>query len=145
MDALIAGKAPPLVEPGEYDLVLVDYETSRMFGKAEKLALNFRIVTQGPHFGEVVSRYYNVKRIIGKPAKGGRFQVARGSNFLFEYMTIFEHLGQPKRLDRVPMSHFENNIIIGRVKTVVKNYNQRKLPHALQYSVIEELLRVKEI
>lgn len=144
MDAIVSGKAPPFVEPGTYELVLVDYETSRMFGKAEKLAMRFRVISQGPAFGKELSRYYNVERIIGKPGKQGRFKVARHSNFVLEYVTLFEYLGVPKRLDRFPMSAFKGVIIVGEVKTVSRNYNQRRLPTPLQYSVISELLKVKE-
>jgi hypothetical protein len=144
LEALVAGDAQPLIEPGKYDLVLVDYETCLMFGKAQKLKMNFRVVTLGEHNGLVIPRYYNIKRIIGKPAKSGSFQIARGSDFLLEFMTLFEHLGQPKRLDRLPMTNFSKHIIVGKVRTVERNYSQRKLPGSLQYSVVEELLHIKE-
>ena len=132
---------PPLVKPGLYELAFVDYKTARMFrGRAEKLIMNFRIVTFGEFFETELSRYYNVKRIIGKPQRFGRFKPSQKGAFLREYMTLFT--GRVNRLDRIPMSYFEKAIIEGRVETVARAQG-RNIPTELQYSVITELRRVK--
>jgi hypothetical protein len=105
-DAIIADDLPPLVKPGIYDLVFVDFRTAMMFmGKAPKLIMDFRIVSMGEYFGTILSRYYNVLRIIGKPEQHGRFKASRQGDFLREYMTLFT--GKLNRLDRIPMSYFE--------------------------------------
>jgi len=140
-DALVADDLPPLIKPGIYDLVLVDFRTAMMFmGKAPKLIMDFRIVTFGDAFEAVVSRYYNVLRVIGKPENQGRFKASKKGDFLREYMTLFT--GIVDRLDRIPMSNFENVIIEGKVKTV-KRSRGRDIPKELQYSKISELRRVK--
>ena len=109
-------------------------------GKAPKLIMNFRIVTFGDYFETELSRYYNVKRIIGKPQRFGCFKPSMKGAFLREYMTLFT--GKVNRLDRIPMSYFENAIIEGHVETV-KRAQGKNIPTELQYSVITELRRVK--
>ena len=109
-------------------------------GKAPKLIMNFRIVTFGDYFETELSRYYNVPRIIGKPQRYGRFKCSKKGAFLREYMTLFT--GRIKRLDRIPMSYYEEQIIEGRVGTV-KRSQGKDIPIELQYSVITELCRLK--
>ena len=141
--ARIEGPELPLVKQQKYNLVFVSYETARLFsGKSLKLVLWFRIVSEGEYHGIVLPRYYNVKRIIGKPEKSGNFSVGRGSNFAREYVDLF---GWPKRLDRMPMTVFNNKIFTGKVKTTTNGYNQKKIHKSLQYSVISDLLEVKEL
>ena len=133
---------PPLVKPGVYDLAFIDYKTAMMFmGKAPKVIMTFRIVTMGESFGVDLNRYYNVKRIYGKPQRHGRFKPASTGAFLREYMTLFT--GKVGRRDRIPMSYFENVLIEGKVETVERS-NGKDIPKELQYSVIRELRRVTQ-
>ncbi len=59
-----------------------------------------------------------------------------------EYVMLFNE--KPRR-DRIPMARYEHAIIIGRVESVTKDLNQRIVPQLLCYSVIRELVRVKQI
>ena len=139
-DAVIADDLPPLVKPGIYQLAFVRYETAIMYhGKAPKLIMHFRIVTMGDFFEEIVKRYYNVQKVIGKPRRNGQFKCGKIGNFLREYLTLFPH--QVKRLDRVPMSAFQNVIFEGAIRTVTRSLG-RKIPEPLQYSCVSELRRV---
>ena len=137
----IVGGEYSLVPDGVYDVVLVDYLTKYIF-RSPKLILNLRIVEQGEHYGKTLSRYYNVKKLKSKAGKNGDFQVSRGSDFVYDFHACF---GIQKRLDRMPMTRFKNVIIRVKTKTVKKNYRQREIPECLKYSVIGELLGVKEI
>ena len=140
-DAIVADDIPPLVKPGIYELAFVDYKTAIMFkGKAPKLIMNFRIITFGDYFETELSRYYNVQRIIGKPRRHGCFKCGKTGSFLREYMTLFT--GRVNRLDRIPMSLFQDEIIEGVVGTVTRSQG-RNIPKELQYSVITELRRLK--
>lgn len=130
---------PAYVPPGEYELAFLDFETKRMFRNSEKLVLWFRVTDIGEGFGTTLARYYNVKHI-GRAGRGGRFKPERRSECLREYVLLFNVL--PSRLDRIPMTPFDNRIIRGRVRSVKKNYSQRKIPKPLQYSVIDELLEL---
>lgn len=137
----IDGEQRPLVKQQVYDLAFGYYETVKLFGgRSPKLVLWFRIVTPGEYFDVVLPRYYNVKRVIGTPAKNGDFKVGQNSGFLREYVTLFH---MPHRADRIPMSVFPKHLYKGKVKTVVRGFNQRKIPKQLQYSVISELIEVK--
>lgn len=139
--AAIEGERPALVPPGLYDVAFNHYETAVMFGRAAKLVLQFRIVTMGDHFESKLNRFYNITRLIGRPAREGRFKVGYHSDFLREYATLF---GVPARLDRIPMSNFGKHIFIAKVRTVDKGSQQRKIPEALHYSVISELKGIKD-
>ena len=140
----IWGEESPLIPERKYDLVLVDYSTALMLGKCPKLVLRFRVMEFGDYFGVVLSKYYGIKKLVGKPGKYGGFQVGRKSKFLREYLTLFP--GQPvKRTDRISMSRFQGVIIRGEVKTVTRGFDQRKIPKPLQYSVVGELLKIKEL
>jgi len=109
-----------------------------MFGRAQKLVLWFTIIEMGEYFDVAqLARYYNISRLIGRPQKYGRFKVGFNSGFLREYATLF---GIPLRLDRIPMSRFENCIIRGKVRTVTSGHDQRDIPLGLQYSVITNLV-----
>ena len=115
-----------------------------MMGKNPKLVINFQVMEYGDYFGLIIPKYYGVTRLTSKPKKSGGFQVGRKSKFLREFLTLFPDQSV-KRLDRFPMSRFQGVMIKGRVKTVTKSFNQRKIPESLQYSVIEELLKIKNL
>ncbi len=102
----------------------------------------FKIITMGsPYFDAVkLARFYNVKRIIGRPGRNGRFKVGFHSDFMREYCRLFR---PPTRLDRISMSAFERQIIVGKAKTVTRGSDQTKIPEALRYSVLEELVSVR--
>lgn len=140
-EAQIVDDAYTLVEPGIYDLGFIRLETAFMFRHAPKVVLWFRIMTMGPAFCVEVPRFYNVKRIIGKPQKGGRFKVGRRSDFVREFTNLFQIQGN--RLDRIPVeSNFRNVFVSGELKTVTRDFQQRDLAEPIQYSVIKQLLKV---
>ncbi len=139
--AQIDGDRPALLPPGEYDVTFVGFCTFVLFGRASKLNVQFKVMTMGDHFEKRLSRYYNVTRLIGRPGANGRFKVGFHSDFLREYGKLFP---VPSRLDRISMSSFERRILVARVRTVERGSQQDAIPDALQYSVISELIRVKE-
>lgn len=141
--AELDGEPPALVKPGIYELRFDHHETAVMFGRAPKLVLWFTIVSFGPYFDAVkLPRFYNVRRLIGRPSRNGRFKTGFKSNFLREYSRLFR---APTRLDRISMSEFSRHIILGRVRTVTHGSNQAEIPDGLQYSVLEELTGIKPI
>ncbi len=138
--AVINLDTAPLVDPGVYRLAFIHYRTALVYGKAPKVALRFRIVDNGPFFEVELDRWYNCKRLIGKPCKGGNFEIGRHSDFLREYLTMFPDA--LKRRDRVSFKPYRTNLITGRVETVTQNAKQQSLPELMQYSIIRELLEV---
>lgn len=134
---------PPLIPAGTYELKFEGYSTGILFGKSSKLILSFRIIDMNEHFETKILAYYNVQRLIGKPGKNGNFKSGWSSKFTREFINLFGI--RPQRLDRIPMSHFDKQILIGQAKTVKQGHNQKKLHPAAQYSVISELIEVKKI
>ena len=133
----------PLVEPGEYLMAYVGRYTTYLHGQSPKLALKFRIVEPGDAFEVELERWYNCKKLIGKPGNNGGFVPPRHGEFLLEYTTLFPlALTRHTRLDRISFTPLKNTVITGRVDTVKRNSKQKKLPDALQYSTIRELLKV---
>jgi len=132
----------PLIPPGEYELALVQWETLTLpqFRQSPKLKLIFRVLDMGPHFGVHLERWYNVARHIGKRGRSGGFKVGARSDAYREFCSL---ITAPMRPDRVPLGNLKREIVIGRVRTVTKDRKQRDIPEAAQYSVIDELLRVK--
>lgn len=131
---------PVLVPPGEYDLAFVAFETKAMFRKSAKVILRFKIASPGAGFGRQVERYYNATKLTGKAGRGGCFKIGARSDLLLEYVNLF--CERPPRLDRIPMSRFDNRIIRARLRTVSADHRQRKLHELLNYSVVAELLEV---
>jgi len=140
---IITDEKPPLIKPGIYDLSFVGFKTALMFSRAQKLIMQFRVITLGEFFDVDLYRYFNVQGFCGKPGKNGRFKVGWKSDFAREYAALFGEL--PKRPDRFSMSRFNEKIIRGRVSTVKVGSRQRKLHKVCQYSVINELIEVKKI
>ncbi len=133
----------PLIKPGDYQLFYIGRYTTYLHGQSPKLALKFRIVDQGDCFEKELERWYNCKRLIGKPGNNGGFVPPRHGDFLLEYTTLFPlALTRNCRLDRISFTPFKNSIVTGRVDTVTRNSKQRELPEPLQYSTIRELLKV---
>jgi hypothetical protein len=131
----------PLLAPGEYLLALVSYETVHQF-KTAKLALHFRVLTPGPGFGELVTRYYNVGSVIGKGRrKNGRFTVGRCSAYFREYCAVF---GRSARIGRPSPARYRKCIVVGEVGTVIRGHDQADIPEGAQYSVVRRLVRLEE-
>jgi len=141
-DPIFGVELRPKVDPGIYRLSFVKSRTTLLYGRknAPKLALTFRIQDMGTFYGVELDRWYNVKRLTGKPGPGGRFQVGPGSDFMREYLTLFPT--PVKRLDRMSFKPFRSAIITGRIETVTTNNKQQSLPEPLHYSIIRELLEV---
>jgi hypothetical protein len=130
----------PHVIPGVYQLAYLGYSTM-LFCKKPKVILRFRVVTMGEYFGVELERFYNVRRLIGKPGKNGRFKVGASSDLVLEFCRV--SVGRINRLDRLPLSTLKNSIILGEVHTVETNRNQKDLPELLKYSVIKELTGIE--
>ncbi len=141
-NSFIEGDKPALVKPMNYDLSFIGWRTGIMFGRAPKLILWFRILNEGEYTGVHLPRYYNVKRLVGRPQQQGEFRIGWQSAFVREYARLF---GIPQRLDRIAMSRFSKHIIEGRVGTVKRDVKQNAIPESLHYSVIAELKKVKQL
>ena len=131
----------PFVPAGKYQLAYERYETFQ-FCRAAKVAVWFRILDFGPHFGKVLPRYYNVRKLKGKMGKSGNFHAKRSGDLVNEFCTIANW--RPNRLDRFSFERFKGKIIQGRVGVVYRDYQQKELHELARYSKVEALLCVLE-
>lgn len=139
-DGEVVGDVPALIPPGKYELALDHWKTSRLFGRAPKLALWFRVVQQGIHFGAMVPRYYNVVGLKGQVGRGGRFKASHGGDLAREYARL---LALPGRFDRFNLQALKSHVVVGHVSTVTADAKQRALAPASHYSVVRQLERLE--
>lgn len=140
--AYIDDELPPKVRPGFHTVMLDSWSTALMFqGKAPKLICIFAIVSSGEDHGKRIPRYYNVKRIKGKPSVRGAFQATATGDFAREFYTLTNYGG--RRLDRLPMTLLEGLTIRCEIETVT-SARGREIPEPLQYSKISRLIKVVE-
>ncbi len=135
----LIGDKPALIPPGKYHLRMTHWQTAIMWGRSRKLILHFTVCDMG-HCGVKLERYYNIERIIGNPAINGRFKASWRSDLMHEYCTL---LPPPLRPDRICLERLKPLLIVGNVKTVTANAKQKRIPDALHYSVVSELLHVE--
>ena len=131
-------RIPSFIPPGRYQLALVNWWTGVMFGRQQKLALNFVVADFGDHYLKPLSRWYNA-RLKGPGGTNGKFSVGWNSDLLKEYSQI---LDLPTRVDRIALSRYKNLVLVGEVATVTHDRSQAQRHSALQYSVIRKLLGV---
>jgi hypothetical protein len=131
---------PPLIPEGEYRLKFDGWVTCTMWGKQTKLVAWFSIADFGEHFRTRISRYYNIRKIVGKPGRNGAFKVSWSCDLTREYGRL---LPVPTRLDRIYLHRLSNLLIVGEVETVRTTSAQEQLSEGLQYSVIRRLVRVE--
>lgn len=134
----IEGELPALIPPGEYQLALAYWTTYKLFGRAPKLALWFRVVDPGQSFGVLVPRHYNVSRLIGTAGKSGRFKAPATGDLVRDYARI---LALPNRFDRFDLQSLKSRIVVAKVDTVTTTNRQQALAPACHYSVVRELVR----
>lgn len=128
------------IDPGIYQVALVSFATAFLFGAAPKLILTFKIVSLCPDFGKFVCRYYNVKKLRGKPRQSGSFEYSERSDVFREYCGCF---GAPGK-SGISMEAFKNVIVWGHIDTCNTDRSQRKIPEGAQYSRIIHLCGLAE-
>jgi hypothetical protein len=128
---------PACIPPGDYELEYVNFYTGIIHG-GSKLAIRFRVVTMGAYFHVGLARYYHVQKV----GKKGYFKAGWHSDLVREYTRIIGV--RPQRRDRIPLTRYKGLYIIGRVQTVVRDRKQRELPEPSHYSVVSELVKIKQ-
>lgn len=131
-DCIVEGSRP-LVAPGEYLAGFDTWQTVIMFGgRSAKVVLTFALLE--PHVGIRLEKFYNVKRLTGKPRKRGRFVVGGSSDLARDFVNLTGR--RDSRLSRFALSDLQGHVYRVRARTVTRDSRQRELPPALQYSVI---------
>lgn len=127
-----SGSADSLRVPeGEYRVVFERYSLSDRYGRGS-LELWFRIVDYGPYFEREVARYYKVAR------EGKRsFRASFHGAYTREFVAVH---GRKPDAGLAGLGAYRNIYVFAKVRVVTTDHRQRKLPEALQYSVIHCLL-----
>lgn len=135
-DIEVAESAHPRIVDGDFEAVFVRHETALLF-KTGKVFLWFRIVAPGPHFGVEICRPYRCREIIGRPGKGGRFKLNRGSDLFKDLARLLDVARRP---DRISLHDLRGPVWVIRTRTVDHDHRQRPIPEAARYSVVSEIL-----
>ena len=138
----IESELRPFIPPGEYHFKLINHYTARMFGGNPKLILTLSVIDNGEYQSVKLCRYYNVKKVLGKSGKKGRFVPPIGGDFMIDYFTLVP--GRLDRADRLSFAPLYNSIILGQVETVTKNSLGKALPKELHSSKVSKLIKLKE-
>ena len=132
----------PLIPEGEYTLGYDYYETGFYFG-GPKIKLAFTVLDEGEHHGTKLHKYYNVRGLIGKAKKYGRFKPPGWNGELIrDWIKLF---GKPAKMSRLSLRVFRNVLIKAMVSTVKKDSKKHPLPSESYYSKIAELISIEDI
>ncbi len=134
--------APPQIEPGIYEVAYISHMTWYYLNRQPKLRVDFKIVSMGPYLGLIFSRFYNIKKIVGKPGRNGRFNAGWSTDFAREFARVID---MPKRSDRFSMSKLKNFILEVEIADVTKDRNLCDLHESSRYSVIKRIMRRKNL
>ena len=131
----------PKIPDGEYVVEFTRYYTAEMFKKqTPKVCLVFWIV-EGEFAGFELQRFYTAGRLIGSIGEQGDFKAkSQTCVMLMEYCTCFPDQ-EIKRLDRIPMSRWEEGQFIVQTRSTKQNHQRRNIPTQLQYTVIDEIIK----
>ena len=138
-DIELDGKIWPLVPDGEYLARYHRHDTQRMFGTL-KVFLHFEILDPGPYNGTRLYRAYRAVDVVHGKKGGRRFKLRPRSQL---YLDLCRLYGGNHRRDRISLTALKSLVLRVRVRTVEKDYRQRPLPEALQYSVVGDLVGVE--
>lgn len=98
----------------------------------------FTIVEPGDWFETKLFRAFRAGKVIGRPAKGGKFALTAGGDM---YKTIVRLLDVKQRKDRVSLRPLRHMLFKVRVRTVRVDSKQVLLPEHMQYSVVDAVER----
>lgn len=134
-DLQVDGATAPRVPDGEYVARFIEHETLFLFSSG-KVVLRFELA-EDELAGVRLLRPYRVKRLLGRPGKGGRFMLGRSSELLRDVVRLSETRTRP---DRASLSFMRGRLWRIRTRTVETDYRQRLIPEPLRYSVIDEIV-----
>lgn len=127
---------PASIPEGRYTLRFHGWETCLLFGRNPKVCLNLSVADLGEYFGTKVQRWYNVRRLKGRPRKNGQFVASWGSDLVAEYMYLRDAV---RRTDRISLGFYRDCLLIGEIETVRIDRRQHAREGLMQYSIVRKL------
>jgi hypothetical protein len=127
-----------LIPDGLYQARFLGHETRRSSGRfGPKVYMYFEITAPEEFAGEVLVKYYNVKRISGSARRGGGFTPSSKGALCRDFARLID---EPGRLDRIPLSRFRDKEWIIKVVSVLQDSKGRLLTSSLRYSKVEDIV-----
>lgn len=118
---------------GRYLATYAGHVVIPLFGR-QKLRVDFRLVRE--HAGALVSRWYHLKR--NQKHQKDRIAAGPKSDLVRDWRTVFGR--SPPRLDRIPLSALDGNVVVVEVRDVEYDQRQRELTGANVYSVVDQII-----
>jgi len=113
------------------------FSTAIIFG-AHKVFWEFAITETGEWFEQKLFRAFRVRKVIGRPAKNGKFVLSAGGEM---YETLVRLLDIKQRADRITLRPLRHMLFRVKTRTVRINSKQQPIAAHAQYSVISEIER----
>ena len=118
-----------LVPPGDYRVAWDTREREGLFRRKVDYC-HLKITEPGEHFGKRLLRVYNVH--------SGPRPLPRTHNMRRDYVNLTGR--RPPSRGLKPEDFLKGREMLARVRTVVRDFRQRPIPLADQYSVIDEFI-----
>ena len=141
-EGALIGEEPVCIPPGIYRLRFDDWETVNYFNRQPKVVCRFTVCSEGEWFGAKLARWYNVKALVGKPRRRGRFKVSWGQDLAREYLPL---VSTAPRKDGIALSRLTPLLLEGTIETVRSDRRQRALHPLVQYSVIRQIRLCRDV
>ena len=120
-----------------YEARYIGHETGTVF-MAPKCFLHFEIVQPGPYYGTKLFRAFRLRKLVGRPGKGGRFVLHAGGDL---YALLVRLLDVKLRTDRITFRPLRHMLFRVKTRTVTTNHAQQERPEQSRYSVIQAIER----
>ena len=137
-DAIAVDGFKPLLPEGRwFEARFDDYSTAIIFG-AHKVFWEFTIVEPGEWFDHKLFRAFRVRKVIGRPARHGKFVISAGGDM---YDLLVRLLDVRLRADRISLRPLKPMLFRILTRTVRTNHKQQPIPEHARYSVIDAIER----
>ncbi len=133
----VDGFKPLLPEERWFEAKFTGFSTAIIFG-AHKVFWEFAITETGEWFEQKLFRAFRVRKVIGRPAKSGKFILSAGGEM---YETLVRLLDIKQRADRITLRPLRHMLFRVKTRTVRINSKQQPIAAHAQYSVIAEIER----
>lgn len=137
-DAIAVDGFKPLLPEGRWFEARFDGHSTAIIFTAHKVFWEFTIVEPGEWFEVKLFRAFRVRKIIGRPAKHGKFVLSAGGEM---YDTLVRLLDVKQRTDRITLRPLKQMLFRVKTRTVRISHKPAPLPEHLQYSVIDAIER----
>ncbi|MGI8895365.1 MAG: hypothetical protein ACR2HE_06915 [Casimicrobiaceae bacterium] len=135
--ASVDGFKPLLPEERWFEAKFTGFSTAIIFG-AHKVFWEFAITETGEWFEQKLFRAFRVRKVIGRPAKSGKFVLSAGGEM---YETLVRLLDIKQRADRITLRPLRHMLFRVKTRTVRINSKQQPIADHAQYTVIAEIER----